>query len=111
MLSLASSRTSVTMSSAKSSVMSLPLGEFDVEENPTSLQAARGSKSANAIVDATAKVRVVSHDHGLSLTSMSDTMLDGHLAHSQGHRVECERQGQAHPKAPADQRQPPIPSG
>ncbi|KAF7366228.1 hypothetical protein MVEN_00500000 [Mycena venus] len=59
MPSLISSRaSSITMSSAKSSVVSLPMGEFDSEETPASLLAARGSKSANAIADATAKMGI-----------------------------------------------------
>lgn len=55
MLSLCSvSRsTFATTSSARSSVVSLPTGEFDQEESPASLQAAR---AANEMADATAKV-------------------------------------------------------
>ncbi|KAJ6574092.1 hypothetical protein B0H19DRAFT_1230227, partial [Mycena capillaripes] len=50
MPSLVSSRSSiVSMRSANSSVLCLPLGEFDGEETPASLQAARGSKSADAM--------------------------------------------------------------
>ncbi|KAJ6463660.1 hypothetical protein DFH09DRAFT_1227135, partial [Mycena vulgaris] len=60
MPSLVSSRaSSVTMSSTnKSSVVSLPIGEFDNEESQASLLAARGSKSANVIADATAKMGI-----------------------------------------------------
>ncbi|KAJ6521885.1 hypothetical protein B0H19DRAFT_1244545, partial [Mycena capillaripes] len=82
--SLMSSRrsmASVTMRSATSSIVSLPtssvvsfpLGEFDGEEDPASLAAARGVKSSEAIIEGTAKastdsISLVQKDIKLSVT-------------------------------------------
>ncbi|KAJ6521750.1 hypothetical protein B0H19DRAFT_1203479 [Mycena capillaripes] len=78
LMSSRSSIASVTMRSATSSVVSLPtssvvslpLGEFDDEEDPASLAAARGTKSAEVIVDGTAKmgISLVPKDVKLSVT-------------------------------------------
>ncbi|KAJ7469534.1 hypothetical protein FB451DRAFT_1176775 [Mycena latifolia] len=56
-MTLPSSR-ATSASSARNSISEAPSGEFDNEESPESLQAARGSKTASAMVNATAKMGI-----------------------------------------------------
>ncbi|KAJ7113520.1 hypothetical protein C8R44DRAFT_930198 [Mycena epipterygia] len=97
--SMASRATSA--SSAKDSVAQDEMGEFDHDESPASLQAARGSKASSGIVNATAKVYML---HGVSGPGKFSVDAEGGLARSgdaEKSDAESESESEAVEVAPA----------